>query len=116
MSFFDDLTRITRAHCAAQGLPTKAYDRPLSPSERYGRLSLEEIDRLPRIVRNQRYGLFDTVSAQIRQLIRNREHRAQRERDAWYIDPTPFRRLAHIEKVAKERAIQEKAKLTGEQS
>lgn len=104
MSFFEDLTSINRAHCAAQGLPTAAYDRPLSHSERYGRLSLDEIDRLPRIVRIHRYSLFDTVSAQIRQLIRNRGIRQQRERDSWYINPTPFRRLAHIERMAKERA------------
>ena len=104
MSFFDDLSRINRAHCAAQGLPTTAYDRPLSASERYGRLSMEEIDRLPRIVAIERYGMFDTVSAQIRQLIQNRQIRKQRERDSWYINPTPFRRLAHIEKMAKERA------------
>lgn len=104
-SFFDDLTRITRAHCAAQGLPTTAYDRPLSHSERYGRLSLEEIDLLPRIVRNQRYGLFDTVSAQIRQLIRNREHRKQRERDAWYIgDVSPYARLTRLEQLYRARA------------
>lgn len=102
--FFDELTQINRAYCAVHGLPTEAYDRPLSHSERYGRLSLEEIDRLPRIVALHRYGVFDTVSARIRQLIRNREHRKQRERDAWYIDPTPFRRLAHIERMAKERA------------
>lgn len=102
--FFDELTQINRAYCAVHGLPTEAYDRPLSHSERYGRLSLEEIDRLPRIVALHRYGVFDTVSARIRQLIRNREHRKQRERDAWYIYPNPFRRLAHIERKAKERA------------
>lgn len=57
MNFFDDLTRINRAHCAAQGLPTKAYDRPLSHSERYGRLSMDELFRLPRIVALGRYGM-----------------------------------------------------------
>lgn len=75
----------------------------LSPSERYGRLSQEEIDLLPRIVRVHRYGVFDTVSARIRKLIRNREHRAQRERDAGYIDPTPFRRLTRIERITKQK-------------
>lgn len=124
MSFFDDISRINRAHCAALGLPTAAYDRQLSEQERNcrmseselggrlsepernGRLSLEEIDRLPRIVAIERHGLFDTVSAQIRQLIQNREIRRQRERDAWYTNPTPFRRLAYIERIAKERAAQ----------
>lgn len=101
--FFDDIAQINRAHCAVHGLPTTAYDRPLSHSERHGRLSLEEIDRLPRIVRIHRYGVFDTVSARLKQLIRNREHRAQRERDAWYVDPTPFRRLARIERIAKQK-------------
>lgn len=99
--FFEDIAHINRAYCAVHGLPTTAFDRPLSPSERYGRLSLEEIDRLPRIVRIHRYSVFDTVSARIRQLIRNRAHRAQRERDSWYIDPTPFRRLARIERISK---------------
>ena len=100
--FFTGISRITRAHCITQNLPITAYDRHLSASEINGTpLSSEEIDRLPHIVRIHRHGIFDTVSAQIRRLIKNREHRAQRERDAWYIDPTPFRRLARIEQMAK---------------
>lgn len=105
--FFNEIFRINRAHCAAQGLDTTPYDRPLSATERLGSpLSAEEIDRLPRIVRLHRHCLSDTVAAEIRRAKNNRALRAQRERDAWYIDPTPFRRLARVERIVKQRGEQ----------
>lgn len=100
MNFFDDLTRITRAHCAAQGLPTEAYDRPLSPSERYGRLSMDELMRLPRIVALGRYGMDK---------LRRERCAARRERRLDRLAQGLYASAFHI-LVEKERAILEKSK------
>lgn len=109
MSFFDDLTRITRAHCAAQGLPTEAYDRALSHqerngrlsrSERYGRLSMDELMRLPRIVALGRYGMDK---------LRRERCAARRERRLDRLAQGLYASAFHI-LVEKERAILEKSK------
>lgn len=99
-SFSSDLTRILRDHCAAQGLPTAAYDRELSESEHAGRLSMDELMRLPRIVALGRYGM-DKLRRE--RCANRRDQRLDRLAKGLYANA--FEIL-----VEKERAIQEKTK------